>query len=628
MPTSKVARLAGTAAVALTVLILACIATSAQEPSPRTVLTIHWGTDDFPGTAEFNAAIRSALHERANQPVNYYAEYLESETFQAEMAESALRDYIRKKFEGRRVDLVMAIATPALRFALRHRAELFPDVPIVFSANSIAEVVPAAPPEVTGIITTASFAETLELAVRLHPTAKRVFVVARAPATERYDEIVQAALQPFSGRVQLTYLNDPSLARVLAAVRAIPPDSLILYTRYTPGGPGRNVYPDEVARLLVQAAPVPIYSATELYIGTGVVGGMVRNMRTSATRLGEMAAEILDGARPESIPIERVQIVPAFDWRQLQRWAIDPARLPAGSDIRFHAPTVWETYRWHILGTLGVLAAQVLLIATLLVQRARRRRAEGMLRKSEATLRSSYARIRQLAGRLINAQESARAGLAQDLHDDVCQHLVYLSMSVSALKASPGRIEADEAQRAFTELEQDTRCVLDSIRRLSHELHPSALRVLGLGPAVKSHCLEMEKRHGVQVTFSSNNDLRHLNPDVAVCLFRVAQESLRNGITHGHASQFTVTLASSDTHVELTVADNGSGFDLQAVRREGDGLGLVTIEERVNVIGGEVRISSAVGQGTAVHVRCPLEPQSSARGAAAAPADSGASQVA
>ena len=87
MPTSKVAKLARTAAVALTVVILACVATSAQEPPPRTVLAIHWGTDDFPGTAELNTTIRSTLQERANQPVNYYAEYLESETFEAEIFE-------------------------------------------------------------------------------------------------------------------------------------------------------------------------------------------------------------------------------------------------------------------------------------------------------------------------------------------------------------------------------------------------------------------------------------------------------------------------------------------------------------------------------------------------------------
>ena len=607
-------KLTGAVAVGLVVLILWCLDTRAQEP-PRTVLTINWGTDDFPGTADINAAIRNALHARANAPVNFYTEYLESETFQPEPAASALHEYIRKKYEGRHIDLVVTVATPALRFAVQHRAELFPDVPIVFAAGSIADVDTSAPPGMTGVITSTAFAETLDLALRLHPSVRRVFVVARAPTPERYDETLRAALQPFSGRVQLTYIADPSLARVLAAVRAVPADSLILYTRYVPEDIARIVYPDEVARRLAQAAPVPIYAPSDLYLGTGVVGGMVRNRTATGSRLGEIAAAVLDGAAPESIPIERDATAPAFDWRQLQRWGIDASRLPAGSDIRFHTPTLWETYRWHILGTLGVLTAQLLLIATLLAQHARRRRAEAMLRQSEATLRTSYERIRQLAGRLINAQESARAGLAQDLHDDVCQHLVYLSMSVSALKTTPGRLDSDDTQRAFTELEQDTECVLNSIRRLSHELHPSTLRVLGLGPALKSHCLEIEKRHDVQVAFTSNDDLRHLDTAVGVCLFRVAQESLRNGIAHGHASHFTVTLAASDTQIELTVADNGRGFDLETVRHRGIGLGVVTMEERVKVIGGDVQIVSDVGRGTTVGVRVPRHAPTGARAA-------------
>jgi two-component system sensor histidine kinase UhpB len=272
--------------------------------------------------------------------------------------------------------------------------------------------------------------------------------------------------------------------------------------------------------------------------------------------------------------------------------------------------SLWESHRWYFLTTLVILVAQVVLIAALLVQRARRRHAEEATRASEATVRRGYERIRQLAGRLINAQESARAGIAQDLHDDVSQHLVYLSMSVAALKTTPGCVDDPELQRALTDLEQDTRCVLDSIRRLSHELHPTTLRVLGLGPALQAHCVEVAKRHGVHVAFATASDFRYLNHDVALCLFRVAQESMRNGLVHGHAHQFTVTLSIADRNVCLDVTDNGSGFEYESARRRAAGLGLVTMEERVNVIGGDLHVVSEVGKGTTVHVRCPVDPPS------------------
>jgi hypothetical protein len=114
-----------------------CPPASAQVQTARTVLTIHWGPETFPGTPELDAAIRDTLQTHADPPVNYFAEYLESEQFPPETASIALRDYIQKKFQGRRIDLVTANASGALQFALRFRDELFPGAPVVFSAATV-----------------------------------------------------------------------------------------------------------------------------------------------------------------------------------------------------------------------------------------------------------------------------------------------------------------------------------------------------------------------------------------------------------------------------------------------------------------------------------------------------------
>jgi two-component system sensor histidine kinase UhpB len=133
-------------------------------------------------------------------------------------------------------------------------------------------------------------------------------------------------------------------------------------------------------------------------------------------------------------------------------------------------------------------------------------------------------------------------------------------------------------------------------------LHPASLRILGLAPALKGHCAEVGKRHNVEVGFKAG-DLGHLDPDIAVCFFRIAQESLRNGVMHGEATRFDVSLARFGEHIEMTVTDNGRGFDLEAARQNGGGLGLVSMEERAHVVGGGVQIVTGVGQGTTVRVR-------------------------
>jgi signal transduction histidine kinase len=143
----------------------------------------------------------------------------------------------------------------------------------------------------------------------------------------------------------------------------------------------------------------------------------------------------------------------------------------------------------------------------------------------------------------------------------------------------------------------------DEIRRLSHELHPATLRLVGLATALNAHCGEVAKRHHVHVSCTSSGDLK-LHPDLDVDLFRIAQEALRNGIVHGRARRLAVSLSRSGECVELVVTDDGRGFDVEGVRAAGSGLGLVSIEERAHAFGGSVHITSGP-QGTTVRVRGP-----------------------
>src|SRR5688572_23194505 len=141
--------------IAAGALALACVvcssAPSAQSRSPQTVLTVHWGSEDYPTNPVLDASIRDALLSRPGAAVDYYAEYLESESFPPEDASLALRDYIHRKYSGHRIDVVVASADPALEFVLGFRSELFPDAAVVY--RGVAPVDPAlrdAGPGLTG----------------------------------------------------------------------------------------------------------------------------------------------------------------------------------------------------------------------------------------------------------------------------------------------------------------------------------------------------------------------------------------------------------------------------------------------------------------------------------------------
>ena len=327
----------------------------AQDPIKR-VLIVHGGPPAFPGNAALDAALRKTLFSHTTIQIDAYSEYLENEEF-GEAADTSLADSIRIKFANRQLDLVIANAAPALQFVLRHRDELFPNLPVLFAAATPPALLQGKGDGVTGIVREPSQTETLDLALELHPGTKRLHVVAYAPAVAGFRERVEATLAPFSSRVAVTYSNEPTLAGMLAALKTLPADSLILYVRYSPVTKGRVIFPDELLPEIAEAASVPIYSALETNIGKGVVGGMMRSGPADAQRLGEMALRILEGTPPQRIPVEGARVRPIFDWRQLRRWRIDPARLPPGSDIRFEIPTVWELYGSYIMATVVVVIA-------------------------------------------------------------------------------------------------------------------------------------------------------------------------------------------------------------------------------------------------------------------------------
>jgi two-component system sensor histidine kinase UhpB len=233
-----------------------------------------------------------------------------------------------------------------------------------------------------------------------------------------------------------------------------------------------------------------------------------------------------------------------------------------------------------------------------------RKQAEEALHASQESLRRSNAQIQGLAGRLLTVQEAERSRIARELHDDISQQLATLSLTCSGLKRRLPP-EAAEAQQAVIRLQQQTIALSEAIRHLSHELHPGVLQHAGLVAALQGDCAAFGRQHGIVVTFHADTGLEEIPADVALCLYRVAQEALRNMARHAGARQAEVALTRRDDTLELRIADDGQGFDLAAARRR-SGLGLISIDERVRLVQGYVQIVTEPRRGTELRVRVPL----------------------
>jgi signal transduction histidine kinase len=233
-----------------------------------------------------------------------------------------------------------------------------------------------------------------------------------------------------------------------------------------------------------------------------------------------------------------------------------------------------------------------------------RKRAEQTLRENEAVLRESYDRIQDLAGRLITAQEAERSRIAGELHDDVNQQLAGLSIALSGVKRQLQKGTSEAVQEEISQLQQRTIDLADVIRNLSHELHPGILQHAGLVAALRGHCAEFGTQHAIEVTLSAPDGLDIIPRDVALCLYRVVQEALRNIAEHSGAHGAQVTMRSNEDVLELIIVDDGEGFDLAKARAAG-GLGLISLDERVRLVGGSLAINTQPQHGTELRVQVP-----------------------
>jgi signal transduction histidine kinase len=180
-----------------------------------------------------------------------------------------------------------------------------------------------------------------------------------------------------------------------------------------------------------------------------------------------------------------------------------------------------------------------------------------------------------------------------------------VGIMLSGLRRRIGKLSAESGiEQAVATIQDRTSSLAQSVRNLSHELHPSVLEHAGLVATLRSHCASVEDHHRVTVKFSADDHLDSLSPEVSLCLFRVVQEALTNAARHARARTIRVQLMSSDEHVELSVIDDGIGFE--ASERSGSGLGLRSIDERVRLAGGTVTVESRAGQGTSLLVRIPI----------------------
>lgn len=566
------------------------ITLSAVAAEPKHVMLLYSFGREFKPWSEYAKAIRAELDQRSPWPVDITDHSLVTARLSDEKSETAFVEYLRALYGKHPPDLIVSLGAPAAAFIQQHRQELFPETPMVLTAVEQRRVRFSSLTANDAVVAVhIDYLKAMENILQVLPDTKNVAVIiGTSPIEKFWREEIAKETKPLEDRITFTWFDTLSFEEILKKAAELPPHSAIFWELMLVDAAGVVHEGGTPLTRLHAAANAPIFSYDDSFFGGEIVGGPLLSVPEGSRQTAAVAIRILGGEKPGDIKTSPIEFAaPKFDWREMQRWGISESRLPLGSEIQFREPSAWERQRVQFVTIIAVILLQAALIFWLLYEQGKRRRSE--------------ADARELSRRLINAQEEERARLARELHDDVTQRLAVLAIdaarqehdSVSGAGTSPGRSIHDGLVR-----------LSEDVHALSYRLHPSILTDLGLIEALKSEC-ETFSQSPVQLKLNAQDIPQDVPQDIALCLYRIAQESLRNVVRHSEASRTEVKLRRIDGGLELTVRDNGIGFDV-GQRRAGMSLGLASMQQRVTSLGGRLHIESRPGGGTMVQAWIPL----------------------
>lgn len=599
--------------------LLAAIATpsaQSQVPSPQhSVLYLSIDNLANPYIGELFLAFKNDVRQDMNDAVTIFTENLDLSRFSGATYDANLADWLRLKYQNRKIDVIVSAGPAPLKYLLGANPPLWSGVPIVFvsaTQDAIAKLRPG--PHVTGKTSELRLADMVNLAKAVLPNTKRMALVGNAPERDSYRQFFASELAALSDKLEFIDLRGKPMAELKQRVAALPDDAVVYYTGLTEDSAGNTFYAQEALEWILRAASRPVFSDNATYLGRGVLGGVVSDPGKRGRDAAQLTVRLLRGELPASIPIEIDKLAPAFDWRELKRWGIDGGRLPAGSDIRFYQPGLWELYRWQIVLTVLLIVLQSILVAALLLERRRRARA----------VEESRQRLAEIAHMNRNATASVwSATLAHELNQPLAAILSNAEAAEIFLASATPPL--NEIREILSDIRRDDRRASELIQRMRALLKKDeiGIEVVNLNDVVKDvlQFLSSEARvRGVDLTtnLAYHHPLVHADraqlQQVIINLIVNSMDAL--AITTTGKKSVRVSTVVSDKQAELVVQDSGPGFgenighvfdSFFTTKAHGMGLGLSIAASIIDEYGGSIRPEHGADGGAIVRFSLPLQ---------------------
>jgi signal transduction histidine kinase len=589
--------------------------TDATAAEPRSVLVLIQSSSVSPWSHRVAAEYVAALNRLMSPAPTIYVEFLDVGRFDAQEYDAFFKDSMQRKYQDKRVGVVVPIGSVALAILMRNRPDSLSGVPVVFTVFDAREGAQASRiANATGTILPVSFYPFVVAARAVVPGLKRIVHVGDAFERQPYRNHFAAEIRDISTELEIVDLAGLPLEEIKQRVAALPDDTVIAYTAMYSDNAGGHYDIHAVLRTLVEVANRPIVFDNATFIGLGTVGGFLAEPEDIARDSARLAARILAGEAPAVIPVETHNLLrPVFDARELRRWHVSDSRLPPGSDIRFRAASAWDMYRWQIVAVTAGFVFLGALIVWLLTERYRRRKAE-----MEAHLRFSQAA--QMNRALTVGTMSASIGheLRQPLAAIMC------NAEAADMMLSSGAADVDEVRQILADIRRDDHHASEIISRLRNllrgdDIERATVDVNKLIVQTIDMLTPEARGRGVDLVFERGPDLAQCRGNatqlqqVLLNLAINAMEAMRD-CTRERRLVFRTEIV-NDAQLTVCVSDTGSGIPsdmlkqifepLVTTKPKGTGLGLAIVHSIVETHGGTIWAENRSGGGAAFHFTLP-----------------------
>ncbi len=534
----------------------------AQEMETRRILVLYSFPEGLPWEKLIDENLRATLASKSIFLIELHTEHTDRLRYPDDVYLHKLIDFYQYKYSDSAIDLIIGFGDEAVDILLDYGDELFPQIPMVFvTAERQTLRRDYLNPNTVSLFWGMDIKTTIDLIGEILPQTRHVFIVAGTSITGRATlELARKSVQGHTQGFAIHYLTDITVEEVIRRSAQLPEHSALFFLPFMQDAGGKSIVMRDMLSVVSQQANGPVFGMADVFIGHGIVGGCLMSAELQGKRGAQVALRILEGQTLEEIGHRQIPNILMFDWRQLKRWDIDEDRLPAGSIVRYREPSIWVDHTWEIVGVTTFCLIESLLIAGLLLQGKRWRRAELAAKKHREEL--THVARRATLGEVT-------ASLAHELN----QPLTAILSSAQAARRFLSR-PAPDLNRVSTILDyiaQDARRASKIIRRLRVLLGKGELqvKVLEINQLIREAATLM-KSYGmirnVAMTMELSAGLSSIKGDkiqleqVLLNLVLNAYEAMR-AVDHGPREMLITTAKHDEQMVKVSVQDTGSGVD-------------------------------------------------------------------